>query len=112
MSSPKGNHRLLGVSILSIVMLLIVAVSGGFDMYGNWYFNKAISPSGWVFKQINNISEICIGLVSLYLGHRVINHLRTHDFIRPKLQNQNVEALVITSVWILAISYVVGNALR
>ena len=110
--SPKGKYRLKQFLAAGLVFLFIVALSGGFDHSGSWHISQALSPSGWIFKQMNNIAEIFIGLFLLYVGHRVINHFRTHDFIDEERDPEMIGGLVITSVWILAIAYVVGNALR
>lgn len=105
--SPKGNYRLKWFAIIGFIFMLLVAFSGGFDNYGVFYLDRMFNPSGWVFKQFNNIAEMCIGLFVLYIAHRSINHKRTHEFMDDKKQS-----LVITGVWILAIAYVIGNALR
>jgi len=106
-NSPKGEYRLKEFLIVGVIFLLVLAFSGGYDNYGEWHFERALSPNGWIFKQLNNIAEICIGLTMLYMGSRVINHLRTHDFLKCKQS-----ALLITMTWIIAIAIVVGNALR
>lgn len=106
-NSPKGNYRLKWFATTGIVFLILVAFSGGFDRYGEWHAQQVLNPSGWVFKQFNNIAEICIGLFLLYIGHRTINHKRTHEFLDDKK-----DTLVITSVWILAIAFVIGHGLR
>lgn len=111
MNSPKGKYRLKEFMIIGVVFLIMVALSGGYDGYGEWHMNKVLSPNGWIFKQLNNIAEIGIGLTLLYFGHRVINHYRTHELIE-KSKNCVFVIMVITSVWILAIAYVIGNALR
>lgn len=110
--SPKGHYRLKQFFIAGLVFLLIVAISGGFDHNGQWHLQNALSPSGWIFKQMNNLAEIFIGLFLLYIGHRVINHFRTHDFISDCHDPFKLRGLVITCTWILAIAYVVGNAIR
>lgn len=107
MKSPKGKYRLKEVFIVGVIALMIVTVSGGFDMYGVFHFDKMLSPNGWIFKQFNNISEICVGLLALYMGHRLINHTRTHNIIKESKDSE----LIITSVWIIAIAIVVGCAI-
>lgn len=109
MSSPKGNYRLKGIFVTGLVFLVLVALSGGFDNYGNWYLEKALNPNGWIFKQLNNIAEACIGLFLLYAGHRTINHKRTHELLD---KDNKWHDLTITGVWIIAIAYIVGNAVR
>lgn len=111
-TSPKGKYRLYQFFTFGLIFLIAVAISGGFDNQGNWHLQSAISPSGWIFKQLNNIAEIFTGLFLLYVGHRVINHFRTHDFISECHDPLKLRALVMTCTWILAIAYVVGNALR
>lgn len=111
-NSPKGPFRTKELFIVGGVFLIIVALSGGFDAYGQWHLEKALSPNGWIFKQMNNMAEICMGLTMLYVGHRVINHFRTHDFIDEECDPHNLRALLMTVTWIIAIALVVGNALR
>lgn len=112
MNSPKGKYRLKEFLIVGLIFLAMVAFSGGYDGYGQWHIERALSPSGWIFKQLNNIAEICIGLIMLYMGHRIINHYRTHDFIDCEHDPHKLKILAVTLCWILAIAYVVGNGIR
>jgi len=107
MKSPKGTYRLKEILIVGVTFLILVALSGGFDNYGVWHLDKALNPSGWIFKQINNIAEAFTGIFILYIGHRVINHKRTHEFTGNEMYS-----LAITSVWIIAIALVVASAFR
>lgn len=107
MKSPKGKYRLKGMLVTGIIFLILVALSGGFDNYGQWHIELAMNPNGWIFKQLNNIAEIFIGLFILYVAHRTINHKRTHEF-----NNSHQHSLIITCTWIIAIAFVIGNALN
>lgn len=109
MKSPKGNFRLIGVLGVGLIFMILVALSGGFDNYGVWRLESALNPSGWIFKQLNNIAEALIGLFVLYVGHRIINHKRTHEMLDNAT---NQETIMITIGWVIAIAYVIGNALR
>jgi len=112
MNSPKGKYRLKEFALGAVIFLIAVAISGGYDMHGEWHIDRMLNPNGWIFKQLNNVAEICIGLFLLYFGHRVINHFRTHDLVCKKTCSKDYKALIITCVWVLAISFVVGNGLR
>ena len=109
MKSPKGNYRLKEIGLLGILFLLLVALSGGYDNYGVWHLEKFLSPNGWIFKQMNNISEICIGLMFLYMGSRIVNHDRTHELLDLANKQQRI---IVFGVWVGSIAYVIGNALH
>lgn len=111
--SSKGKYRLLNVTIIGILFVALVALSNGFDSYGVWHIERVLSPSGWVFKQLNNIAEICIGLVALYFGHRTINHMRSHELLKEVDDCKcDWRFIVWSCTWIVAIAIVIGNALN
>lgn len=110
--SPKGKYRLVGTALVGIIFMILVALSGGFDAYGNWYLEKALNPGGWIFKQMNNIGEMCIAMAALYGFHRLLNHFRTHDLMRKIDNISDPRSVAVFIAWIIAIAYVVGQAIR
>ena len=97
-NSPKGYFRTYELLCAAVAAMVIV-----------YFYGNQTGNDGWLFAQANNIAEAFLGVSILYLSHRVINHVRTHEIIEIKGAGSSA-SVILAAVWIVSIGFIVGCA--